>query len=275
MRVMLSKLAAAAVCLAVLGFPRAADAVQTIPFTDANGLIAVQGSVDGRPPVQMLVDLGAGVDILSERLAGLVAFNGKYSSMRLTGERLDLPMGNIVTLDAGGVRLDDLRVGVWNGLYAARGVDGLISAVAFRSVVTTFDFANHQIVLEDAVSFPERRRTATRIPLVLQDDLDTSLGLFARFDLGNGRSGLCEIDTGIKGILVDKVFEAGGVPSIALDGAPQTAMNKPQVTFENLIYDCIVGNQFWADRSFTLDILNRAMYVGSSIAWYQTRAIAS
>ena len=38
-------------------------------------------------------------------------------------------------------------------------------------------------------------------------------------------------------------------------------MNKPDVAFGNLIYDCTVGNAFWAGKSFTLDIANHWLYV--------------
>jgi hypothetical protein len=256
-----SALAIACSLLAAACLPRAAAAVETIPFTDDAGLMRVQGSIDGQPPVPMLVDLGAGVDIVSERLAHLVAIDGKYTTLRLTGQRVDLPMGNVVTLDLGGVRIAQTAVAVWSGLAAARGVDGLISANAFRNTATTFDFADRQIVLEDAVTLPERKRTASYVPLVLQDDLDTALGVFARFDIGNGRTALCEIDTGTKGILFDNVFRSGGVPSMTLVGAPQTALAHPAVKYGNLIYDCIAGLDFWRGRTFTLDVLNRAMYV--------------
>jgi Aspartyl protease len=240
---------------------RGAGAVQTIPFTDSNGLITVQASVDGKAPVPMLVDLGAGMNIVSERLGYLIPLSGKYTTLRLTGERVDLPMGKLVSLSIGGVPLSETTAGVWDGLSAVHGVDGLIAATAFRTIATTFDFHDRQIVLEDAVSFPERRRVATRVPLVLQDDLDTALAIFARFDFGNGRIGLCEIDTGTKGIVLDDVFKSAGVPSLTLVGAPQTKVDHPDVTYGNLIYDCTIGNDFWNGRTFTLDILNRALYV--------------
>jgi hypothetical protein len=245
--------------------PYAARAVETIPFTYENGLIKISGSVDGQAPVPMLLDLGAGVDVLSERLAHLVDFKGKYTTLRLTGQRTDLPMGKVVSLTLGNARIGDTSVGVWNGLYAARGVDGLISAEAFRDTDATIDFAAHQIVVEDSVSFPERRRTATYVPLVLQDDLNTALAVFARFDFGNGRSGLCLIDTGRKDIAIDNVFQKGGVPSLTLQGAPQTKMDNPPVKYENLIYDCMIGNDFWQGRSFTLDVVNRGLWVQQQI----------
>jgi hypothetical protein len=225
----------------------------------------VSASVDNQAPVPMLVDLGAGVDIVSERLAHLVSIEGKYTTLRLTGQRLDLPMGKVVSLSLGDARVGDRSVGIWRGLYAARGFDGLISAEAFRDTATTFDFAAHQIVLEDAVSYPERRRTATYVPLILQDDLNTSLAVFARFDFGNGHKGLCLIDTGRKDTAIDDVFAKDGVASLTLDGAPQTTVKNPPVKFENLIYDCMIRNDFWHGRTFTLDVPNRAMWIQQQI----------
>ena len=147
--------------------PRPASAVQTIPFSVVNnGLIQVQGSIDDQPPVPMLVNTGAGVDVLSSELGRrYVAINGKYVSLRLTGERVDLPIGKVVTFAAGGVPIEAPYVGVWKGLDAT-GVDGLIAATAFRTITTTFDFRNHQLVIEDAQTFPNRVRTDTRIPAV-------------------------------------------------------------------------------------------------------------
>jgi hypothetical protein len=257
--------------------PRPAVAVDTIPFTEVKGgLIEVQGSVDGSAAVPMLVNLGAGVDVLSTDVGRrFVAVGGKYVSLRLSGERVDLPIGKVRTLAIGGVRVEAPNVGVWSGLDGT-GIEGLISATAFRNIATTFDFHNHQIIIEDAQTFPDRIRPAIKVPVVLQDDLGIALGIFARFDFGGGKTGLCEIDTGSQGITVDRTFAAsiglnpgGGssvqVPSIALDGARATAVDRPAVSVANLIYDCDVGNSFWAGRALTLDLANRLIYVTTSL----------
>ncbi len=266
--------------------PQTALAVDTVPLADVNGLLQVQVSVDGAPPVPMLLDLGAGVDVLSTTLGRrYVAVKGKYVSLRLNGERVDLPIGTVVTLSAAGVRLDAPHVGIWGGLDGT-GVDGLISATAFRDIAATFDFRSHQLIVEDAQTFSERKRTALRVPLMLQDDLGIALGVFARFAFGNGQTGLCEIDTGSQGIRIDRVLApalgvnladprlrrartpageevTARIPGIALDGVPETMVAQPEVTFANLIYDCTVGNAFWAGRAFTLDLRNHVFYVST------------
>ena len=264
--------ATVATALLAGALPGTALAIDTIPFTPVNGLIQVQGSVDGGAPVPMLVNLGAGIDVLSTNVGRrFVRVNGKYVSLRLSGERVDLPIGNVDSLTIGGVRLQVPHIGIWSGLDGT-GADGLISATAFRNITTTFDFRTQKVIIEDAETFPERIRIATRIPLILQDDLGIALGVFARFDFGGGKIGLCEIDTGSPGITIDKTFaaanglDAGGkarVARIELAGEANTAIEAPTVSVGNLIYDCDVGNSFWTGRSFTLDLPNRFMYVST------------
>jgi hypothetical protein len=73
--------------------PAIARAVDTIPFTEVNGgQIQVQASVDGGPPVPMIVDLGAGVDVLSTALGRrTVVVQGKYVSLRLNSSGSTFP----------------------------------------------------------------------------------------------------------------------------------------------------------------------------------------
>jgi aspartyl protease len=277
------RLAAFVVAAFLASIPLTASALQHVPFTDDNGLIKVQGSVDGMPAT-MLVDLGAGIDVLSGTLAArTVPITSKYASLRLTGERVDLPIGTVVSLALGEYHVGEHTVAVWPGLNGT-GIDGLMAAQAFRDVATTFDFHAHELLIEDQQSFPERKRFSTRVPLVLQDDLGIALGIFARFDFGNGQSGLCVIDTGIPNIEIDNRFAAklgvnladpslkrthtargdrveATIPSLAVNGAPQATLVRPNVVFANLVYDCNVGNQFWSPRGFTLDISSRSMYV--------------
>lgn len=277
-----ASIAVAAVLAAATPMPAAA--VDTIPFTMRDGAVAVQGSIDGTPPVPMVVELGAGVDVLSGNVGRrYVVVKGKYVSLRLTGERVDLPIGTVNSFAIGGVPIEAPNVGIWTGLDGT-GIDGLVSATAFRNIATTFDYASRKIVIEDAQTFPERKLTATRIPLILQDDLGIALAIFARFDFGGGKTGLCEIVTGSAGITIDDSLAPSlgvdlrdprlsrtpspsgdrvraQIASIALDGAPQTAIARPSVTFGNLTYDCTVGNDFWGSRAFTLNLPERALYV--------------
>jgi hypothetical protein len=265
--------------------PAAARAMDTIPFTDGpGGAIAVQASIDGRPPLPMLVDLGAGLDLLSSSAGrSLVNVQGKYATLRLTTQRADIPYGSVLSLAIGPVRLNAPVVGVWNGLDGT-GIDGLISASAFATIATTFDYKAHQLIVEDATTFPSRKLSSSRVGLVVRDDEGIATDVFARFEVGGGKSYLCQVVTGSQPITFDASLApalgvklddpslahahtpwgdgiAATISSLTLSGASQTAMQHPQVVFANLIHDCYVGNAFWSRRGFTLDLLGRAMYI--------------
>jgi hypothetical protein len=274
---------AIALAAAILLGPAAARAMDTIPFTDGpGGAIAVQASVDGRAPLPMLVDLGAGLDLLSSSAGRpLVNVRGKYATLRLTTQRADIPYGSVLSLAIGAVRLNAPVVGIWSGLDGT-GIDGLISASAFATIATTFDYRAHQLIVEDATTFPSRKQTASRVGLVVRDDEGIATDVFARFEVGGGKSYLCQVVTGSQPITFDASLAPGlgvnlnslahahtqwgdgvaaTISSLTLSGASQTTMSHPQVIFADLIHDCYVGNAFWSRRGFTLDLLGRAMYI--------------
>jgi hypothetical protein len=278
------RLTAIALAATTVFGPATARAVDTIPFTDGpGGAIAVQASIDGRPPLPMLVDLGAGLDLLSNSAGrSLVNVQGKYATLRLTTQRADIPYGSVLSLAVGTVRLRAPVVGVWSGLDGT-GIDGLISASAFATIVTTFDYRAHQLIVEDAVTFPERKLGASRVGLTVRDDEGIATDVFARFEAG-GKNYLCQVVTGSQPITFDSSLAsalgvnlkdpslarvhtpwgdgvAATISSLTLSGASQTAMPHPQVAFADLIHDCYVGNAFWSRRGFTLDLLGRVMYI--------------
>lgn len=264
--------------------PSAAWALEKVPFQFTDGTISLQGTVN-QQPVPMRIDLSAGVDVLSQSVGTAnVDVNGKYVSLSLTGQRVDLPIGRVVSMALGEFTVESGTVGIFKGLDGT-GVGGVISASAFRDVTATFDMRNNELLIEDAVTFADRKRFASRIPLFLQDELGISLIPFARFDFGNNQYGRCVIDTGTPDIMIDRRFAAklgvnlndpslkhvktplgdgveATIPSLMLDGdIADNTMKRPKVIFEDLVYDCNVGNDFWAQKLFTLDIPQRVMYV--------------
>ncbi|HEY1680515.1 MAG TPA: retropepsin-like aspartic protease [Candidatus Tumulicola sp.] len=285
MRWVVLRLTAFFACAVAAAVPWTARAIEHIPFTMTGGALTVQATVNNQA-APMLVDLGAGVDVLSRHLGTReINLYGKYVTLSLTGQRVDLPIGTVVSLALGEYKLDNPTVGIWDGLDGSPN-QGIVSATAFRTVTATFDYHANQITIEDAMSFPERRRAAIRVPLVLQDELGIALGLFAQFDLGNGQTGTCVVNTGFPQILIDRRFakkmgvnlNAPGlrhvktplgdgiettIPSLALSAASGAVLHNPTVVFEDLVYDCNVGNNFWSDKVFTLDIPERTMYLAT------------
>ncbi|HEY1428828.1 MAG TPA: aspartyl protease family protein, partial [Candidatus Tumulicola sp.] len=255
-------------------------ASEHIAFTTVDGLIQVHASLAGGPAVPLLVDLGAGIDVLSAETArslNLTA-NGRYTNWRMSGERVDIATTTLSSIALGGFVVDHPTVGVWKGLDGS-GFAGLISATAFRDVAVTFDFVSHELIVEDPASMKAIERDRVRVPLAFADDRGISLDLFAPFDFGNGANGACEIDTGSQGYFIDTRLAAkigvtpaakpndpkkrleALIPFVRLVGAPASQRTAPTAIFTDLIFDCNVGNEFWAGRRFTLDIPDRSLFV--------------
>jgi len=126
--------------------------------------------------------------------------------------------------------------------------------------------------------------------LQISDQRGIVLDIFAEFQIGNQRA-QCEIDTGSPGATVSTRFmaplgvekdsknierheirnPAGAVeisyrtrlPAIALAAAPQITLAGPRVSFSDIIYDCVVGVDFWSGRALTIDIANRQLVVSN------------
>ena len=263
----------------------AAPAQERIPFSEAGGLIAIRASLDREAAVPMLIDLGAGVNVISEDTAKRLNFNvnGRYTNWRMAGQRVDVPIGTISSISLGSLSVDSPTVATWNGLDGS-GFAGLLSASIFRNTPVTFDYVNHQLIIEDPASFAERKRVSTRVPIELQDDRGIALDIFARFNFGGGQIGLCEIDTGSQGYFIDRSYAkkldinlddpafkhlhsssvdatAAPIASLMLQGVPNTVVEHPKALFADLIFDCNIGNEFWANKIFTLDIPGRSLWV--------------
>jgi predicted aspartyl protease len=183
-------------------------AVNVIPFTLTGGLVTVDATAAGRP-LRMVVDLGAGVDVISAKAAARlgVTGDGRYTTWRMEGERVDLPTTTLPAIALGTIKIEDATAAIWPALDDS-GIDGLIAATAFRDRPVTFDYGAHQLTVEDPASFAARTHSEQRVPIEVSDDRGISLGIFASFDFGKNQHGLCEIDTGSQGIFLDKRFAA-------------------------------------------------------------------
>lgn len=264
--------------------PHAAAAQTVVPFTLTDGLVTVKATANQRP-LTMIVDLDAGVDVLSAKAAKAlgVTVTRRYTNWRMEGERVDGDIGMLPSLSVGTLQIPSAPAIIWSGLDGS-GIDGLISATAFRNRPVTFDYTAQQLTPEDQTSFARRTRSAAKVPIELADDREISLGIFAWFDFGRGQRGLCEIDTGSQGYFLDRRFAAklgvnlddprlkrikgpagerivATIPQVALAGVPPSAIAAPKAVFTDLIYDCNVGNEFWHGRAFTLDTPNRTLYL--------------
>lgn len=267
----------------------------SIPFTtNSDGLVIVPATLGGNIPVHLILDTGAGLDVLApsliEKLHGKPT--GQFSGFRMTGERLDIPLFVVPELSIGPVVKKDDVVGSWDVLDKFH-FDGIISLNDFRRQPLTIDFINKLVVFETPKSLAQRRKTGISSSLQFDDLRGITIDSFSHFAFGN-QSGQCELDTGSPSATlstrympllgIDKDGKnvrkhegrtiAGApetrydttLPSISFASSSQIALSHPAVSFSDIIYDCVIGVDFWAAKVVTFDIPDKLLIVSTSPA---------
>ena len=252
------------------------------------GRMSITATVQGHEGKFML-DMGAGAEMVSTRFAANLKLSpsGYFTGYRMTGQRVEGQRFSGAPV-AIGVLNSARDIGVSDHLDQDP-IDGLISARVFENTPVTLDFAGKEVVVETPATLRQRSTNGRAVPLKLSDDRGMRLDLFAEFNLGNGQTGLCEVDTGFFGIVINKRYmealkiapDTAGVekiefspgfstykthlPVISLVAAPDEKLENPLVNFGDFVYDCVVGMRFWKSRTVTLDIPSRQLIVGRRV----------
>ncbi len=266
----------------------------SIPFTtNSDGMVILPATVGGSISAHVIFDTGAGLDVLApsliEKVHGKPA--GQFTGFRMTGERLDIPLFMVPELSVGPVKKKDAMVGSWDVLDKLH-LDGIVSLNDFPQQPVTFDFVKKVVIFETPESLAQRRATEISVPAKFDDQRGITLDLFAQF-LIDGQPGQCDIDTGSpKATVSTRYMERLGIekdskdvrkierrtiagatqvrydttlPHISLAGAPQISLAHPSVAFSDIIYDCVIGLDFWSGKALTIDIPGRQIFVSSSV----------
>ena len=259
--------------------------------TNSDGMPIIPVTAGEATPLTLILDTGAGLAVLApsviEKVHGIPA--GQFTGFRMTGERLDIPLFTIPRLVIGPMEKKDVLVGSWDVLDKLH-LDGIVSLSQFKDQPFTLDFGNKLLIFENAKTLAQRRANAVVSPIQLDDFRGVSLDMFSQFLLA-GRPGQCDIDTGspistvnirymkLLGVdpdskdvrKVERKTIAGApeirydtrLPEIALATAPKVDILHPQISFVDVIYDCVVGVDFWSGKALTVDIPDRQIMVST------------
>ncbi len=255
------------------------DKPVTVPFTtNPDGLVIVPASFGGSITGHVILDTGAGLDALPpsivQKLQGKPI--GQFTGFRMNGDRLDLSLYTITELAVGPLVKKNAVVATWDVLdtVSSKGIEGIISLNDFRQQPFTLDFGLKVLVFETRESLAQRREAGKIVPLKFNDQRGIALDSFAQFVIGT-QPGECEIDTGSPSATVStRYMQSLGidpkrkdvqkrVPEIALAVAPKISIVRPDVSFSDIIYDCVVGVDFWAGKTLTYNIADRELIVSN------------
>ena len=228
------------------------------------------GGVEAR----FVFDSGIGLTLLSESLAGRIGCEptgSTFTGRRMSGQEVGVPLAALGSLEVGGYSLGDLTVGVFD--LGIDGIDGFLSLDFFRDAPVTVDYGSQQI----HVGGPP-----AGVPVGVRLDRDgPSTAVYLPLELPNGRVVSVEVDMGSDALILDERFAAElGIDledarkvegrdetgheyaryftslsgTVCVPTAPSLAQRDPEVMFQRIIYDGLVGHAFLRNHVVTFDL---------------------
>jgi hypothetical protein len=247
------------------------------PFDYLQHLVTVPVRLNGQER-RFVLDSGIGLDLVRDTVEGVVANGRSFAGRRMSGQEVTSPLGIVSSLEFAGIVQRDVEVGLidLSGFPPQLGdIDGFLSLAFFAEQPFTVDYP--QRTIRDG-----RATDGFVIPVVVERD-GPSVDVFMSLTIPGGRSILVEVDMGSDCLILDERFAAEvgvdldchGVRRVEgvdetgnaylrsftrLDGnihptsAPALTMRDPDVVFQRIIHDGLVGDAFLRNFVVTWDI---------------------
>jgi len=247
---------------------------------------------------RFILDTGIGLNLISKSLAARVGCRpdgSTFTGQRMSGQAVTIPLGTVSSLQIGEHSSRETRVGIFD-MHAMAGleqVEGFLSLTSFRTLPVTIDYAARLVILDDGASLARRAKRGSSVPVQIEYD-DCSTRLLLRLDLPTGRVITVEVDTGSESVILDQSLAADvGVDlhdqsvrvhegtdetgyeftryfarmdgDISVTGAPRYHVTAPDVMFQKIIYDGLVGDRFLRSFTTTYDLANERMIFSDAL----------
>jgi predicted aspartyl protease len=263
-----------------------------VPFRYVEHMLAVPVVV-GDVEATFVLDTGIGVNLISPGLAakvGCVPLGETYTGPRMSGQALTMPVSVLGSFTLGDFTRENVPVVVFDigGMSDEYGVEGFISLTSFRSVPVTIDYEAGVIVIEDERSLADRASRGRQVAIDVHEDGPYSTDVYLDLTLPGGRSVSVEVDTGSDNLILNQPLaaqnaidlEAGTTRKlvgqdetgheyaryfttltgdISLTAAPAFSQHDPQVMFQKIIHDGLIGDAFLRNFVTTYDLARSRM----------------
>jgi predicted aspartyl protease len=245
-----------------------------IPFSYVEHLLTVPATVCG-VEARLIFDTGIGVNLLSTTFADKIGCSpgaGTYTGRRMSGQPVTTSIGTVSSLQVGGYRAENVAVGIFD-IGDIAGIDGFISLTPFRSVPVTVDYPAGALVVDDEQSLAARAWRGTAVTVEVRHDGPHSTEVHLPLELPGGRVASVEVDTGSDNLILDESFAAvvgvdlaaestrriegadetghafaryfATLPGdVRVGGAPAYCQARPEVMFQKIIHEGLVGDRF-------------------------------
>ena len=257
------------------------------------GYIFVQVTLNDSIPANFMLDTGAGINILSQKVFNKIADSaqetGIMTGFRHDGDRLDGPVYQLPALAIGSSKQTDVKVGIYPPLDDY-GIDGLVSLKFFENTPFTIDFKNQKLTILNSVEAEQLAKNHDWLPLAFKIERDIMLDIFIPIVLNNSLELQAEFDTGsgfgplvVNPYYIQKLnLNKSGMTAtryttpisekattdynhpvnLSLKGTEGIRIENKTATFrENLIYEALIGSEIFKDRAITIDLAKARLII--------------
>jgi predicted aspartyl protease len=258
----------------------------TVPFQYLAHLLTVPVRV-GDTEARFVFDTGIGVNLISDSLARAVGWTPSgalYTGRRMSGQEVTAPMGSLDSVRLGDSRSRDVPAAIFDmgAMAGLDGIGGFLSLTYFRSRPVTVDYPAQALVLEDEQSLARRAEAGYLVSVQVKDD-GPSTDVHLPVRLPGGRVISVEVDAGSDQLILNQALAAAAGVDLArpdvrkvegqdetghsfaryftalrgdlsLAAAPRIRQPDPDVMFQEIIYDGLIGDRFLRNFIVTYDL---------------------
>ena len=258
----------------------------TVPFQYLMHLLTIPVCV-GDTETRFIFDTGIGVNLVSDSLAralGAEPSGSLFTGRRMSGQTVTAPMTSLDSVRLGDRSRRDVPAAIFDmgAMAGLDGIDGFLSLQYFRSTPVTVDYQAQVLVLEDEPSLARRAESGVAVDVrVAHDGPSTDVHLALR--LPGGRVISAEVDAGSDQLILNQALAAEAGVDLAAEGvraveghdetghsfaryftslrgdltlaaAPLIRQANPDVMFQEIIYDGLIGDRFLRNFTVTYDL---------------------
>jgi Aspartyl protease len=266
---------------------RRVGAMAKVSFDYLHHLVTVPVTVND-VETRFVLDSGIGLTLVSGALsgpAGCRPTGRTFTGRRMSGQDVTLPLAVAPSITFAGSVSIGVEVGILDMSSfppALADIGGFLSLAFFADRPLTVDYPRRAVVVETPRTSARRRAEGVALPVDLERD-GPSVTVFLPLTIPGGRSISAEVDMGSDVLILDERFaeetgasleggdvrladgtdETGGryvrrftrLPGpIHPTAAPQLAQDEPEVMFQRIIHDGLVGEAFLRRFAVTFDV---------------------
>lgn len=240
---------------------------------------------------KFIFDTGIGPNAISSSLSAKLSLKneGSFAGKRMSGQEVEMPLVKIKDISVSQVKRKDLRAGVFDftGMPTELAdISGFISPSFFENNVFTVSYRRREIIIRDDITDLSTGDVDHLVPVEIHWD-HPSVTIFLNIVNPVGEVMKVEVDTGSSSLILDTKFmnrldlseeetsnilegtdEMGSeyrrhfnslIGRICLEKAPGVFQDNPKVIFQDIIYDGLIGDQFFSRFEVSYDLKNSFM----------------